>query len=1486
MHLANFVVVLRQLFPTQKREDQRRAFQKKKSRSRKSSLNKNKTHTTKLQMLTLDDDLKLVILEYHNYHLSISLEHSIDKTWNYFQSLIPQLTKHALQLIVDSQGVIRKNSISRLNEYTILEYLIKLWTPELDLNDVIDLVANLSSISPLNQDNVINGVERYEDLSRSLTIEEQVSAIFEKSYSNNDIYYLDEINFPVNGEMTTITFLGNLSGTDFLDPLVVTSNVTETFNYYPTGLLNPYHLYIYLLRLNFQLQLQGRKILLVLHNNCWMNRFFTNIEILYISKQLDGYYYKDGMKFPGDYGLKNWLRQSLSHTDIIPNLLFNYNQLIQKLKSDPVMYKFNQLCIGKALDTVGNESLDNYPIKFENGIFVVEGETRGDEFILDYHYSIKDVISIMLRLNNFEKFTPSLPNMDWDKVSDVFVNEIFPSIRNSDLYFKFSILYNELHIKNDQSAIDRLIQPPEVFSIPPDHVTLVDLICKIDDSFKRTVDKSHLLSTLHPEESGPSLVSSKDEDTSASESEDESRKRPNDSEEEVRTIKKSKILQLLEKNDLHFVDAFEEDEDEESEESADGVDDLLNDSFAGKIKRSKYTPHTSANASIVNGTGSLSNNTPQSNTPVPKDNPVNNPNVPTTSVDNSHQTGKLSMLKSLIDLHPPTSTKPIASGFSFSLPKNTKLSRNFDGSDESSEESTSSITSDDGDQSETVTTTSRIDDIDSLEKRGASNQTQPSEPNVRRVSETSDAPNNNVSVNVNETQMGPEKEHEPLPEGKTEVHGEGEVEITEKTETETEVNAEDKMEVESEQVESEDEVEADDESESESESESSSESESDSGSEYVDESSEISSFKNERRAIRNVRRPPAIISDSSASSSDEEVVDNPRAPVIDTDDSSSNSDEEVVNNPKASTKVSDDSSSNSDEEIASNLTKKSDGSSSGSDEEIVDKPQSPTRVSDHSSSGSDGEIVDNPETPAMDIDDSSSGSDEEIFDKPQSPKRVSDQASSSSNQEIVDNPETATKISESSSSEEDIANNPETPTMDIDESSSSSDEEMASNTSKVSDDSASSNDEEVANNPTKVSDGLASSNDEEISNNPETLTKVSEDSSSSSDEEASDSAVVSDGSSSGSDTESSTNPETPPKLNQKQPIANAGGDKNVSNKSEIMVAPLPIATPRVQGLALTPTTSTRRAKMVLSKEFVLDSDDITEDEGSNANDGIEKDKDDVNLKSIPVKKANDPTVSMSEKVPQPDSKDSLSESSDDSESSESGSGSDSSESSDNSDSSESGSGSDSDSSDESMDSSDEESSESSSSDESPAVKKPELKTTGSKEKPQPVKVQKTPKPIASSIGEPKKVPVPAPAPKTTQRLASLKDLKHPRTTIEMKKPILLLPTKPKKKFSRIFDSSDDDSSESESDSDSEVPMSQLKVGRAPKRSTQATKPPVKSDTSSSDDSSDDGSEGSSDDSSDDSSKGSSDDSSSGDSSSDSSSSDSSSSEESSSDESS
>ena len=55
------------------------------------------------------------------------------------------------------------------------------------------------------------------------------------------------------------------------------------------------------------------------------------------------------------------------------------------------------------------------------------------------------------------------------------------------------------------------------------------------------------------------------------------------------------------------------------------------------------------------------------------------------------------------------------------LAKNTKLSRNFDGSDESSEES---ITSDDGDQAETVTTTSRIDDIDSLEKRGASKPNQ------------------------------------------------------------------------------------------------------------------------------------------------------------------------------------------------------------------------------------------------------------------------------------------------------------------------------------------------------------------------------------------------------------------------------------------------------------------------------------------------------------------------------------------------------------------------------------------------------------------------------------------------------------------------------------------------------------------------------------------------------------------------------------------
>ena len=131
-----------------------------------------------------------------------------------------------------------------------------------------------------------------------------------------------------------------------------------------------------------------------------------------------------------------------------------------------------------------------------------------------------------------------------------------------------------------------------------------------------------------------------------------------------------------------------------------------------------------------------------------------------------------------------------------------------------------------------------------------------------------------------------------------------------------------------------------------------------------------------------------------------------------------------------------------------------------------------------------------------------------------------------------------------------------------------------------------------------------------------------------------------------------------------------------------------------------------------------------------------------------------------------------------------------------------------------MDSSDEESSESSSSDESPAVKKPELKTTGSKEKPQPVKVQKHQNLSLLLLANLRKY-LYLHQHQNDSTVGFIKDLKHPRTTIEMKKPILLLPTKPKKKFSRIFDSSDDDSSESESDSDSEVPMSQLKVGRAP-----------------------------------------------------------------------
>ncbi|CAX42524.1 conserved hypothetical protein [Candida dubliniensis CD36] len=1330
-------------------------------------------------MLTLDDDLKLVILEYHNYHSSISLEHSIDKTWNYFQSLIPQLTKPALQLILDSQGVIRKNSISRLNEYTILEYLIKLWTPELDLNDVIDLVTNLSSISPLNQDKIINGVERYEDLSSELTIEEQVSAIFQKPYSNNDIYYLDEINFPANGDMTTITLSGNLSGTDFLDPLVVTSSISETFNFYPTGLLNPFHLYIYLLRLNLQLQLQGRKILLILHNNCWMNRFFTNIELLYISKHLDGYYHKDYMKFPGDYGLKNWLRQSLHNTSIIPNLLFNYNQLIQKLKSDPVMFKFNQLCIEKSFfSTVEDESLDNPRIEFSDGIFILDGESGNDGFILDYHYSIKDIISIMIRLNDFEIYVPSLKSMDWDRVSDVFLNEIFPCIRNSDLYFKFSILYNELHMKNAQSSVDQSIQPSGVFSVPPNHVHLVDLICKLNDSLKRTVDKSHLLSTLHPEGSMMGTVQSSRASVSESEaSEDgsDSRKRPNDSEEEVRTIKKSKILQMLEKNDLHFVEAFEEDEDEENEESADDADGLLNDSFADKIKRSKYTPHTSANASLVNGTGSSLNNTPQTivsgkepPTQVePKDTPIIQ-----TAADNSHQTSKLGMLRSLIDLQPPTSTKPVVSGFSFSLPKNTKLSRNFDGSDdESSEESASSVSTDER-RSETVTTTSRTgDNVDLSEIHSVSVK----EP-------TNKLTNNDVQENV---KAGTENEVAPVPVPKTiggnEVRdeGEGEGEKEDKDEDGMEIvseakdkpEAKDEMEVE---VESGDEGE--NESESDSETESESESESDSGSEYVDDSSETSSLKEEKTVSKKTRKIATIDSDSSFSGNDVEGA-NPETPAIDSD-GSSNSDTESVN-PETPAKDTVDSSSNSDTEMANPETpaKDSDSSSSSSDAEVESKPETPTIDSDSSSSSSDAETA-NPETPAID----------------------SDSPSSSSNDEVA---------------------NPETPAKDSDSSSSSSNDEVA---------------------------------------NPETPAKDS------------------DSSSSSSDTEISSDPETPPKLNQKPSpeVTPVNNNDNVNlNKSESVVTrPLmtksKVAAP-LQVLHFTP----RRGKVVLSKEFVSDSDDDTEVEESSAAHGIEKEspskiQNNSKLKTIPVNVASVSTPSIPKTVKQPDSNNSSSESSDDSDSSSSESGSDSSET-------------DSDSSDESMDSSDEsgESSESSDDAPKPVIKTTKLKSTGNSEKPQTVashaKIQKPSSVVAS--GKSKKISGPAPPPKKNQRLASLKDLKQPRTTIEIKKPILLSPTKPKKKFSKIFDSSDDESSES--DSDSEVPMSQLKIGGVPKRST---KPSVKSDTSEESSSSDGSDDSSSDDSSSD--ESSSEDSSSEDSSSSDSSSSDSSSSDSSSDESS
>ena len=103
-----------------------------------------------------------------------------------------------------------------------------------------------------------------------------------------------------------------------------------------------------------------------------------------------------------------------------------------------------------------------------------------------------------------------------------------------------------------------------------------------------------------------------------------------------------------------------------------------------------------------------------------------------------------------------------------------------------------------------------------------------------------------------------------------------------------------------------------------------------------------------------------------------------------------------------------------------------------------------------------------------------------------------------------------------------------------------------------------------------------------------------------------------------------------------------------------------------------------------------------------------------------------------------------------------------------------------------MDSSDEESSESSSSDESPAVKKPELKTTGSKEKPSTtVKVQNTKTLSLLLLANLGKVPVPAPAPKNDSTVGFIKRFKA-STYHHYIQLASLLPTKPKEEVFQNF----------------------------------------------------------------------------------------------------
>ncbi|KAK6200912.1 uncharacterized protein RJT21DRAFT_119854 [Scheffersomyces amazonensis] len=443
----------------------------------------------------VDDKTKLLILEMYSYtSLVKSTAESISETQTFFQPHVKSISHQYIKNLINKEDAIRKSSVEEIIKKTLLDYIATLYiaNPSVENQKLFDIVNHFNSIfnkTILSNDDIQQRRSTYSKygFNHSGSYNEELSRISGKvsNYSPNNVFYFSDIVLNLNSNVFTISLTSNLTGSEFLNPFTITNIINPSFNYYPTGLINSHHLEAYLYSINLKFKSENRKILLILDskNDLLKIDAFSNIDLIYINPQYS-YYTKSNSKtinLPDVCGLNDWFKYHLTQTinndsievedlhQVFESIIKSYNKCISKLLYDPLLYKFNQLNIDKSiLKSYSNVSVPLDKFNVRNNKIQIPGECLNVSDTPNYNYSVNDIYFIVSKLlvwkDPSSKVDASfIPDSNPDKIFTFLNNNVYQYLlfNESPALHSFTTFLNEFsshHIKNKDSSVSNNFQ--------------------------------------------------------------------------------------------------------------------------------------------------------------------------------------------------------------------------------------------------------------------------------------------------------------------------------------------------------------------------------------------------------------------------------------------------------------------------------------------------------------------------------------------------------------------------------------------------------------------------------------------------------------------------------------------------------------------------------------------------------------------------------------------------------------------------------------------------------------------------------------------------------------------------------------------------------------------------------------------------------------------------------------------------------------------